>query len=186
MDPRVTITDIPMLVGKSISIKREKVPDESEINVAHLKFSGLYLQREQVDKLLNRDSGWTHGSFFDENGDPAIMLDIGAPLVDVTVTGTIRGTDATCLRLMQAELTGITLTLCRLGAQMKGELSWVAAGDEVSDVDSLLGRECAATWEVHDGAQQSIRRRHCRQRCDAERDGLLRHDCWRSARSSCA
>jgi DNA segregation ATPase FtsK/SpoIIIE-like protein len=155
MEPRVSINEVLVTVGKAISIKRQKAPDDSEVNVAHLKFSGVYLQREQIDKLLKRDSGWAHRSFFDEAGDPVLMLEIGAPL-DVTVSGTIRGTDASCLRLMQAELTGVTLTLCRLGAKLAGELAWVAAGDEVSDVDSLLGRECIAQWEVNDGAQMSI------------------------------
>lgn len=156
MQPRVSANDVLVTVGKSISIKRQKAPDDSEVNVAHLKFSGLFLQREQIDKLLKRATGWAHASFFDEAGDPAIMLEIAVPLLDVTVTGTIRGTDATCLRLMQAKLDGVVLTLCRLGAKMAGELSWIAAGDEASDVDSLLGRECMASWDLHDGAQMSL------------------------------
>jgi hypothetical protein len=44
----------------------------------------------------------------------------------------------------------------RLGALLHGELSWVAAGDEASDVDCLLGRQCVAHWELHDGAQMSL------------------------------
>lgn len=156
MKPRVTVTSTLALIGKSFAVKLEKAPDKSEINVAHLKFSGLYLQREQIDQLLQRDVGWAQRCFFDELGDPTLMLQIAVPALEVTVTGMVLGRGEARLKLMQAELSSVTLTLCRLGAQMAGELAWVAAGDEVSDVDDLLGREVLIEWEIHDGAQQTI------------------------------
>ena len=142
---RITIESI-LTCGKTFSAKREKQSDESEKVVAHLKFSALFAERHVLDELVGRPVGWSQGALYDEMGAPIAALEIGLPALVLEVNGTLAHT-ATAkdkLKLMGAELSGVTAALTKLGVLLSGDLSWPVAGDECTDVEPLLGQLCQA------------------------------------------
>lgn len=144
-------------IGKSVNIKREKASDDTERVVAHLKFSGLQVAREAIDELVGQDIGWAQSCLFDEGGAPIARMEIALPAFSAVVTGTVRGVKANeVITFAQAKLEGVALTLSKFGAQMSGELTWEVAGDEVADLEPLLGRECAVSWVVQDAGQGDL------------------------------
>jgi len=44
--------------SKSIAIKCEKVTDEAERIIAHLKITDLFVDREQINRLCGQTPGW--------------------------------------------------------------------------------------------------------------------------------
>jgi len=143
-------------IGKSLAIKREK-SEAGEATVARLKFSEMFIQREAVNTIAGQRPGWAETSLFDEQGAP--HGDWRLSLLDrsFSVTGDIAVDSKTdALRLSDATLSDVEITLTSLGALMSGTLSWPVAGDEVSDIEPLLGRECAAHWVLTDGGQGDL------------------------------
>ncbi len=153
---RVEINTIGQ-VGKSLTVKRTKV-DDDEVVVATLKFEDAVVDRETIDELCYQPIGWAQGAFFDENGAPRIRLNLGLwKKLDLTATGAIKGVKAgQAIKLKQAELRDVELSLHDKGALMSGSLTWEVAGDEVEDLEPLLGRLCTMVFTVVDGGQQPI------------------------------
>lgn len=155
-----TILDL----GRSMSVKREKDDDDSEIVSATLKFTGLAVNRDSIDELMGSvDIGWSSHSLFDEQGAPIRMLTLSLDGTQLSVTGTISGANGQPrLPLMQAQLTAINVTLGNLGGTVSGTLSWKAKGDEVEDVSDLLGKTCKAVFDIRDGQQADMLRQTLR------------------------
>lgn len=143
-------------VAKGFALKREKQDDDTECAVAHLKFTGLRLDRDQLDELLGRAIGWTTASFYDELGAPFARCVLSFPKLEFEVTGTIRGPQKPRLTLKQATLSGLDVALADKCVLVSGELAWEAAGDEVTDVETLLGQTCGVVWTIRDGGQQDM------------------------------
>lgn len=140
-------------IGKSLTIKREKDSNDVEIVVAHLKFSGAFLQRDQIDELCQLERGWAQSCLFWEDGLPRGHMSIDLLKFSGSVTGSI-GDSKAKIMLANAELTDVSFTLTKLGASLDGHLAWPIAGDEASDVESLLGQECEIHWLIV-GPEQS-------------------------------
>jgi hypothetical protein len=151
--------DSILTLAKGISAKREKQPDDTEKVIVHLKFHSLVIQRDVIDALLRQPDGWSAGTLFDDMGAPIAHMDIALPALELGISGTIAGAEKTGEHIMlgsTARLKSITLSLVKLGANLAGELTWEAAGDEVSDAEPLLGKLCAAHIVLIDGAQGDL------------------------------
>ena len=159
LSERISIDSIAT-IGKGLTVKREKGDNDTEIVNAHLRFSGLFVDREVIDELVGRSIGWAQACLFDDQGVPIAHMQIALPKLELSVTGTVRGSAAAteALKLMQAELTGVVISLTNLGGLVAGQLSWEAAGDEVSDAEPLLGQECAVKWTLTYGGQRDLLR----------------------------
>lgn len=147
-----TVADI----GKGLSVKREKQEDNTERAIAHLKFTGLKLDRDQLDELVCRAIGWTTMCFYDELGAPFAHCVLAFPRLELEVTGVVKGPGHAGLRLAQATLTSVEVALADKCVLVSGELAWEAAGDEVSDIEALLGQTCGIVWTIRDDQQQDL------------------------------
>lgn len=129
-------------IAKGISVKVEKVGDE-EVTVAHLKLKGLQVCRETMDLLIGWQPGRADLALFDETGEPRAYFTI-EPSGEYEFGGSIAGNAETGEKLIlgKATLQNVRLDLCPLGAKLSGEITWPAAGDEVSDTEPLLGKLC--------------------------------------------
>lgn len=144
-------------LGKSFSVKSEKDSDKTEITVAHLKFSELFIDRETMDAIAGFPSGWAARSFFDDTGAPLKPLTINLEKRLLSCTGRVMGPDQNpSLSLVQADLGNIALTLVMHGAHLSGEFAWVARGDEVEDLTELLNKLCSAELELRDAGQADL------------------------------
>lgn len=156
-DPLVVVESQPVDIGKSFTVKTEKDDESNESNFAYLTFKNLFLSRDQIDKLLGRAPGWAQACFYDEQGAPTLAATLVLDGSSVAVSGVVRGRpDDPVLPLKQADLQGIELSLAQHGAHLSGKLRWIAAGDEVSDVDALLGKTCIAEWNIFGDPQGDL------------------------------
>lgn len=143
-------------IGKSLSIKCEK-SEAGESTVAHLKFGEMFIQREQINEIAGQRPGWAETSFFDEQGAPLGHWCLSLSGTALFVTGKIRGKNAAqSLCLVDSNMSGIKIALIPLGAMLYGNLSWQISGDEVGDIEPLLGRECSAELTLSDGGQKDM------------------------------
>lgn len=151
-----TILDL----GRSMSVKREKGDDDSEIVSATLKFTGLAIDRDSIDELMGSVSiGWSTDSLFDEQGAPIRPLTFSLDGTELSVTGVISGANGQPrLSLIQANLSAVNITLANLGGSVAGTLSWKARGDEVEDIADMLGKTCKAVVTIQDGQQRDLLR----------------------------
>lgn len=141
-------------IGKGVSIKREKAEDDTEVVIAHLKFAGGKVQYEVIDELCCQPIGWAQHSFFNELGAPVAPIIVDLPRFAAEATGKIRGIQhGESITLTQADIDGVTLTLCDNGALLAADLAWKIAGDEASDLEPLLGRLCGFHVVVQDAEQ---------------------------------
>ncbi len=149
-------------VAKSFSVKREKRDDDTEAVIAHLKIAELLLDRDQVDEIVGLPIGWSSQSLFDEFGAPLVNMALVLGRKDLTLSGVIRGgkddESGPRLTLRDAEVSGITLDLTKLGALLSCGLAWEAAGDEVDDIADMLGKLCAIEAQLSDGGQGDLLR----------------------------
>lgn len=145
-------------VGKGITAKREKQEDDTEATIVHLKFSGLFVTREQIDALLGKDEGWSQRTLYDETGAPVLWCVLTPLRFECSVTGSLKPSADSDegLRLIDATLTKIDVTLTNVGGYVAGQLSWKAAGDEVSDAEALLGQTVQANLAFYDAGQQDL------------------------------
>lgn len=144
-------------ISKSVSIRREKVSDDTEHVIACMKFSETPIFREAIDEIVGRPIGWAESCLFDALGAPIARMIIHLPMLKFTATGVIRGgADVDKLTLTGAQLSNVCLTLVDKGAYLAGELTWGVAGDEVSDLEQLLGRLCMLHLVLQDSGQQSL------------------------------
>lgn len=145
------------VLGKSLSIKREKGEDDAEIVVAHLKFSDAIVPRETIDELVGMGIGWAESCLYNELGAPVARMEISLPKLSCEVTGTIKGNAKDdSITLAQATLDGVSLLLTDKGASMSGNLAWLVAGDEASDAEPLIGRLCSLHWVLQDAGQKDL------------------------------
>lgn len=153
----MTIQLITVLtLGKALAIKREKGEDEADVTKAHLKFSEMFLRREEINQICGLRPGWAETSFFDELGAPLGLWSLVLHKAEFTVGCIITGPDRRGLKVVGALLSGIELTFTDLGAVMAGEITWLIAGDEASDIEPLLGRECSVAMAISDGGQMDM------------------------------
>ncbi len=146
-------------IGKTFNIKREKIADETKRVIGHLKFANLLVPRESLDEFMGQPSGWAQRSLYDPLGAPIAQMEVSLPLFNACVTGVIRGvTEREVIKLTQAILSGVSYIVTNLGAKINGELTWEAAGDEVSDLEPLLDKKCAVVWVVQDAGQADLLR----------------------------
>lgn len=146
-------------LAKSFSVKREKTDDESEHVVAHLKISDCLVDRDQLDEIIGLPVGWSTGALFDELGAPLARLTLGLARRELLFNGVIKGGEKSTdpkLKLKDAEISGITLELTKLGALLGCSLSWLAAGDEVDDIADMLGAICAVDCVLSGSGQQEL------------------------------
>lgn len=165
-------------LAKSLAVKREKDADDDTAVACHLKFSEMFVEREVFDELCRQPIGW-HEHFYDEQGAPVGALEISLPGRAWSVTGSINAGPqrAEQLRLLEAQLTGVSLDLTKLGVLVSGAVSWKARGDEVEDLTELLGGLVSVEWRLTDGGQQDmLAANHATEFCrsmqrQADRDG---------------
>lgn len=140
-------------IGKSISVKVEK-SDDDEVTRCHLKIKDLLVNRETADLLIGWQPGRADLALYDETGEPRAYFGIALSR-EYEIGGSIAGNAETREKLVlsSAVLKGVQLDLCPLGAKLSGELVWGAAGDEVSDIEPLLGKLCVVRLVVR-GQQQ--------------------------------
>jgi DNA segregation ATPase FtsK/SpoIIIE-like protein len=153
----VTLNTIGKL-GKSLNIKREKLEDDTEAVIANLKISNIIITREEMDELLRMPSGWSQQSLYNEQGVPYINVTMTAHRFECTVTGRIKGTAETDegITLKQANWSGATFDLRTNSALLSGEISWKIAGDEASDIEPLIGRDCLLAFVIQDAQQKDM------------------------------
>ncbi|CAB4242215.1 hypothetical protein UFOVP83_33 [uncultured Caudovirales phage] len=141
-------------IAKGFTQKREKRPDDTEAIMGHLKFSECFVPRETIDELCGLDIGWSQQALFDEFGDPLVWLEMTVPGLEADVTGVINGIKPNdLLKINTAQLTGVKLKLTQKGALLSGEIAWVIAGDESSDLVPLQGNVCRVKWVIETPAQ---------------------------------
>lgn len=141
-------------IAKGFTQRREKLADDKEAIVGHLKFSCCFVPRETIDELCNMTIGWSQSCLFDEVGDPLVWCELHLFRLKTECTGTITGIKADQnLTISNAELSNVVLTLTKQGALMAAEIAWEIAGDESSDLVPLQGNECRVHWALTDSGQ---------------------------------
>lgn len=148
--------DTILKVAKSITAKATKDESSAPVTVCQVKFTDLQVDRDTVDELLGENIGWCQTALYDPQGAPRKRYGITVYGRLLRVSGGISGPKGETLALLQAELSEAHLTLIPLGAMVDGKLSWSARGDEIEDIDSLLGNTCKAVWEITDGDQADM------------------------------
>lgn len=144
-------------VAATFTAKAEKDESGAPTTTAKVKFSELKVDRDTIDELLGEPIGWCQTALFDEQGAPRRRYGLTVFGRELRVSGTIHGPQGKpTLNLLQATLSDVYLALMPLGAIVEGTLTWAARGDEVEDVAELLGKVCAAQWEITDGAQADM------------------------------
>ena len=147
-------------LSKSLAVKREKDDEGTEAVIAHLKFSDCVVSREEIDELLGvvREQGvpWARNVLFDELGAPRARLEIAAPRREFTVSLKFSGPGDEEMHVAGGTLTGIALVLDKSGALLSGSISWPVAGDELADVEPLLGQIVRAEMSLTDGGQGDL------------------------------
>lgn len=153
----VTLNTVGKL-GKSLTIKREKQDDDTELVIANLKITNIIITREEMDELLRMPIGWSQQALYSEQGDPFINVSITAHKFEGTVTGKIKGPADTDegIVLKQAEWNGATFDLRRNSALLSGEISWKVEGDEASEIEPLIGRDCLLAFLIQDAQQKDM------------------------------
>lgn len=144
-----------LTLGKSLAIRREKDGDD-EVTCAHLKFTDLFLSREQVNALCGQRPGWCETSFFDELGAPVGDWSLTLHKTAFVLAGAIDEPGGEGIRFTEAAVDSLELTFTKLGAVARGQVVWKVAGDEAGDIETLLGQQCRADWHLTDGGQQDM------------------------------
>lgn len=150
-------------LSKSLAVKCETRDDKSEVVVCTLGLVDVFVDRDQLDKLLSMAVGWSTGALYDEAGAPRAPMALTPHRGEWTASGVIsNGTPkverAASIKLRDAEVSALALDLTKLGALAALKLTWDAVGDEVEDLTDLLGRECRLTLALSDGGQQDLLR----------------------------
>lgn len=149
--------DTILKISKTFTAKSETDDSGAPTMIARIKFSELTIDRDVIDELVGEPIGWCRAALYDEQGAPRRRYGITVYGRNWRVSGGISGPKGQpTMPLLQAELTDLQLTLVPLGALAEGTLTWAARGDEVSELETLLGDTCAAHWEVTDSGQGDL------------------------------
>jgi hypothetical protein len=150
--------DSILTLAKSMTTKVVKDDSKLPVVVCVMKFSGLEIRdRDTVDELLGMEIGWCRDKLYDEQGAPRKRFGLTVFGQCHRVSGTVAGRKASeVLKLLQAEVTEIHLSLIAQGAVAEGTLTWAARGDEVEDLEKLLGQVCTVKWEITNEGQDDM------------------------------
>jgi len=130
-------------IAKSFSVKRSKI-DGLPSTLACVKFAGLFIDREYSDEMLGLPIAATTLLYADD-GVPVSMIAISRKQIVYEFSGAISGNKN---RNEEISLNGTThiekseLQLVKGGALLSGRISWPVRGDEVEDLEPLLGQTC--------------------------------------------
>lgn len=144
-------------LGKALSVRYEKKDDEEVVN-ARVALSGMFVNREQMDFLLQRPDGWSN-FLFDELGAPVARL--GLLLLAREWTGTIalNGTKPfERATIREVTIRNASLTLTNIGASLDATVCFNADQNPVELLNTLLGRTVRASLVIDDNVQLDLLR----------------------------
>ena len=130
-------------IAKGFSIKRRKTAGTVQ-TVATLKFDGVFIDREYSDEMLGLPIAAT-ALLYGEDGIPVSAVTIGRKHIVYQFAGVITGNSNKEEQIKLAKDTEVCkceLQLVDKGARLSGVLTWPVRGDEVEDLEPLLGQTC--------------------------------------------
>ncbi len=130
-------------VAKSFAVKRRKNGGTLQ-TVAALKFSQVFIDREYSDEMLGLPIAAT-ALLYGEDGLPVSVITIGRKHIVYQFAGVITGNrnkDEQIKLAKDTEVAKCELQLAPNGALLTGILLWQVRGDEVEDLEPLLGQTC--------------------------------------------
>lgn len=127
-------------LGKAFTAKLEKQADDKpQLVTGNLKFTEAMVTREQIDWLLSQPTGWCN-CLYDELGAPLLRAKIHRPKAKWLAQGELTGPDGDPqFNLVDATLSHVAVVLANKSGELSGSLSWNAVGDEVDDLQGMLG-----------------------------------------------
>ncbi len=142
-------------IGKSMSVRCEKHDDEEVVN-ARVAFSGLFVDRDQMDYLLRRPHGWSQ-FLFDEQGAPVARLCLQLLTREWTGSATLRGNKPNeYAAINEMVIRNASLTLCTNGASLDAHICWDSARSSVEDINDFLGRMVNLSLVIDDEVQLDL------------------------------
>lgn len=130
-------------VAKSFGVKRRKQGGIVQ-TVATLKFANLFVDREYSDEMLGLPIAAT-ALLYGEDGLPVSAVTIGRKHIVYQFAGVIHGNrnkDEQITLAKDTEICKAELQLVDKGALLTAQLLWPVRGDEVEDLEPLLGQTC--------------------------------------------
>jgi hypothetical protein len=130
-------------VAKSFGVKRRKHAGGIQ-TVGVLKFTSLFLDREYSDEMLGLPIAAT-ALLYGEDGIPVSAISIGRKHIVYQFAGVITGNKNRGEQIKLAKDTEVCkaeLQLMPNGAALTAQLVWPVRGDEVEDLEPLLGQTC--------------------------------------------
>jgi hypothetical protein len=130
-------------VAKNFAVKRRKHAGGVQ-TVATLKFAGVFIDREYSDEMLGLPMQAT-ALLYGEDGLPVSAVTIGRKHIVYQFAGVITGNankDEQIKLAKDTEVSKCELQLAPHGALLSGVLVWPVRGDEVEDLEPLLGQTC--------------------------------------------
>lgn len=127
-------------VAKSFGVKRRKHAGGLQ-TVATLKFANVFVDREYSDEMLGLPIQAT-ALLYGEDGVPVSAVTIGRKHIVYQFAGVITGNrnkDEQIKLAKDTEVGKCELQLVPNGALLSGQLMWPVRGDEVEDLEPLLG-----------------------------------------------
>jgi hypothetical protein len=133
----------PAEVAKNFGVKRRKHAGGIQ-TVGVLKFAGVFIDREYSDEMLGLPIAAT-ALLYGEDGLPVSAVTIGRKHIVYQFAGVITGNvnkDEQIKLAKDTEVCKCELQLVPNGALLSGQLVWPVRGDEVEDLEPLLGQTC--------------------------------------------
>lgn len=130
-------------VAKNFAVKRRKHAGGVQ-TVATLKFAGVFIDREYSDEMLGLPIQAT-ALLYGQDGLPVSAVTIGRKHIVYQFAGVITGNRNKEEQIKLAKDTEVgkcELQLVPNGALLSGQLMWPVRGDEVEDLEPLLGQTC--------------------------------------------
>ena len=130
-------------LAKSFGVKRRKNAGAIQ-TVATLKFATVFIDREYSDEMLGLPIQAT-ALLYGEDGLPVSVVTIGRKHIVYQFAGVITGNpnkDEQIKLAKDTEIGKCELQLAPQGALLSGQLIWPVRGDEVEDLEPLLGQTC--------------------------------------------
>lgn len=127
-------------VAKNFGVKRRKHAGGVQ-TVGVLKFAGVFIDREYSDEMLGLPIQAT-ALLYGEDGLPVSAVTIGRKHITYQFAGVISGNQNKQEKITLAKDTEVgkcELQLVPNGALLSGQLVWPVRGDEVEDLEPLLG-----------------------------------------------